>query len=182
MDNRGRKKTVGIYDAYAEYKKKVGRNNISRILYSEICQEFNKRISNKMITESFEFRLPFRLGFLRVKAIKQRVIIKDGKIDTTHMPVDWPACWEYWHQIYPDKTREEIKKIPNKRLIVHTNEHTDGYLMRWYWDRRQSNVKNHTAYIYKAVKGGVTEDGYYYGRRGLSKWIKSEEKTNYYYE
>jgi len=176
------KVTAGLYDAYKMYKERVGKNNIGRQLYSEICQEFNKRISDKMIKESLEFRMPYRLGFLRVKAIKQDVIIKDGRVDTTRMPIDWPACWEYWESIYPDKTRDEIKQIPDKKLIVHTNEHTDGYLMKWYWDRRQSNVKNHTAYKYRPVKGGITEEGHNYGRRGLSRWIRSEEKNNYYYE
>lgn len=174
--------TAGLYDAYYMYKKEVGRNGISRQVYSDLCQEFNKRLSDKMVRESLEFRMPYRLGFLRVKAIKQQVIIKDGKLDTTRMPIDWPACWEYWHEIYPGKSREEIKSIPNKKLIVHTNEHSDGYMMKWYWDRRQCNIKNYTAYKYSAVKGGVSKDGYYYGKRGLSTWIKSDERDNYYYE
>lgn len=182
MAKKKREITAGLYDAYKMYKKQVGRNGINRDKYSKICQEFNKRISDKLITESFEFRMPYRLGFLRIKAIKQKVVIKDGKIDTKRMPIDWVACWEHWHQVYPDKTDEEIKQIPDKKLIVYTNEHTDGYIMRWYWDRRQSNVRNYTAYVFRPVKGGITNDGYFYGRRGLSAWIKSDEKTNYYYQ
>lgn len=182
MTKKRRKVTAGLYDAYYAYKKEVGRNGVDRKLYSDLCQEFNKRISDKMITESLEFRMPYRLGFLRVKAIKQEVIIKDGRLDTTRMPIDWPACRDYWNEIYPDKTWEEIKQIPDKKLIVHTNEHTDGYLMKWYWDRRQVNIKNYTAYKYFPVKGGVTDDGYFYGRRGLSTWVKSDERNNHYYE
>lgn len=182
MAERKRKITAGLYDAYYMYKKKKGRNGISRTLYTELCKEFNKRISDMIIRDSFEFRMPYRLGFLRIKAIRQKVVIKDGKIDTKRMGIDWKASWEYWHEIYPDKTREEIKQIPDKKLIIHTNEHTDGYYYRWYWDRRQTNVKNYTAYVFRPVKGGISRDGYYYGRKGLPKWIKSEDKDNYYYE
>jgi hypothetical protein len=179
---RKRKVTAGLYDAFKFYKNKAGRNKVDVVLYSKVCQEFNKRISDKIIRKSFEFKLPYRLGFLRIKAIKQKVVIKDGKIDTARMPIDWPSTRKYWEELYPDKTWEEIKKIPNKKLIIHTNEHTDGYLLKWYWDRRQSNVKNQTAYVFRAVKGGKSEDGYYYGRRGLSKWASSYERDNYYYE
>lgn len=173
---------VGLYDSYKFYKKEVGRNGVDKLLYANICKEFNKRISDKIIRKSFEFRLPYRLGFLRIKAVKQNIIIKDGKIDTSRMGVDWKATWEYWNSIYPDKTRKEIKSIPNKKLIIHTNEHTDGYYFRWYWDRRQSNVKNYTAYVFEPVKGGIRDDKYYYGRKGVPKWVKSEDMNNYYYE
>ena len=92
-----------------------------------------------------------------------------------------------WNELYPNKTKEELKDIPNKKLIIHTNDHSNSTLLKWYWDKRMSNVTNHQAYIFKAVKGVQdndyydNNDAYWYGKRGLAKWAKNEDKFNEYY-
>lgn len=77
---------------------------------------------------------------------------------------------------------DELKAIPDKKLIVHVNDHSNGYFNRWYWDKRLTNIKNQTAYSFSPVKGGVSKDGYYLGRRGLAQWTKDDERTNEYFE
>jgi len=63
---------------------------------------------------------------------------------------------------------------------VHTNEHTNGFVYSFNWDRRVCNIINQSMYSFCPVKGGISPDGYYYGRRGLAKWVVSEDRDNDY--
>lgn len=169
-----------IYEFYREnYSKKISKKE-----FKKLCYTFNKIIGNKIIKESFEFKLPFRLGSIRIKAEKQKIKFKEnGKVDKSKTSIDWGATWKMWYEQFPHLSYKEIQAEPNKTSLVHTNEHSNGYIMRWFWDKRLSNTKNQSAYIFKPVKGGYLEkEGIYYGKRGLSSWIKNYEKTNEYYE
>ncbi len=170
----------GLWDAWKMYKAEKIKPKVDRKLYVDICKSFNLKVSDKIVTESFEFRMPYRLGFIRIKANEQKIVFKDGKLDTSKMPIDWKSTWNVWREDYPDLTDKEIRTVPGKKLVVHINEHSNGYVMRWYWDRRVSNVKNQSGYMFAPVKGGE-KDEYHYGRRGLAKWIKSDDRTNEYY-
>lgn len=181
MYERKIKLTGGLQAAYKRYKTVSGTKTISREMYTGICQDFNKALSNKIITESFEYKIPYGLGHLRIKSSQQKIRIKDGKIQTCKMAIDWNSTKKLWREMYPGKTSQELKEIPNKKILVHTNEHTDGKIMRWYWDRRISNFKNQTVYKFKPVKGGEIDNNYT-GRLGLSAWINSDDMNNEYYE
>lgn len=175
-------------DVYDYYVSKYGRV-INRKRFKSLCEAFNIRVNDAIVTKSLEFKYPFGMGTLRVKTTKHKIsITEDGKIDTVKMAIDWPNSRKMWKEQWPDLTMAEIADIPDKKLLVYTNEHSNGYIMRWYWDKRLSSVKNQMAYIFKPVKG-VQDSNYYngdnvfyYGRRGLSHWIKNDERTNEYYE
>ena len=62
----------GLAECYRFYKDKVGRNGIGYRTYAKVCREFNIRMANKIITESFEFRLPYRLGFLANQSYRSK--------------------------------------------------------------------------------------------------------------
>ena len=171
--------TDTLKDVYLFYKDKLD-NPLDEKDFKVIAYSLNKTISDMIIKKSFEFRIPFGLGFLRIKKTKLKFIIRNGKIDINKNIIDWGATWEYWEQKYMGKTRKEIRGIPNKKVIFQTNDHTDGEVMRWYWDRKISNVKNILVYSFKPVKGG-SFNGFLTGRLGLGKWIKSDEKENDYY-
>jgi hypothetical protein len=191
MEKWKRKKVVhsNMSDMYEFYKSNY-KNPVSKSEFIKVCLFFNRALANKIITESFEFRMPYRLGKLRIKTGKQKLKIKDGKLDTKKMPIDWNTTKSVWREMYPglswDKNwnilSSELKEIPNKKLVFHTNEHNNGYINRWYWDRTVANVKNYTAYVFKPVKGGIMDDEYYCGKRGLAAWIKNDERTNEYFE
>lgn len=175
-------------DIYNHYAKKypVKMDNIT---FNKLCSDFNMRLANTIITQSFEFKMPFRLGSIRIRAEKLKLkFTPDGKVDTIKMPINWGATRKLWKELWPDKTMDEIKQIPNKKLIVYVNDHSNGYVMRWYWDKNFAKIKNNRAYIFKPVKGRqepeyYKEDGaFYYGRRGLNFWIKNDERINEYYE
>ena len=179
---RKHKVTGGLWDAYKFFKGKYPESQINRKTYVDICHLFNKKVSNAIIKNSIEFRLFNRLGLLRIKAFKRNLKFRDdGRIDTSRNSIDWAKTRQLWYQLYPGKTMSEIKHIPNKKVIIHLNEHSNGYSYRWYWDKRVCNFKNQTVYKFNPVKGGVSKDGYHYGRRGLASWIKDDERTNEFY-
>lgn len=172
--------TKATNDLYKFYKEKYGKNALDEKLYKTLLYELNKNISDLIIRNSFEYRIPFKLGHLRIKKNKLKLKIIDGKIDPLKNLPDWSATWDYWHEIYPDKSHKEIKKIIGKKRVYQLNKHTDGDIMRWYWDKRSANVVNQTYYKFRPVKGGIFEDNYI-GRLGLAKWIKSGEMNNDYF-
>lgn len=182
MHERKVKVDGGLWKAYQRYKQDKIAPVVDRTTYTKICKEFNKALSHKIITESFEYKIPFGLGYLRIKASRQKIRVKDGKVQTHKMAINWNETWNLWNRLYPNKTRSDIKNIPDKKLVVHINEHTDGYIMRWYWDKRVSNFKNQTVYQFRPVKGGKSSDNIYTGRLGLSAWINSDDRNNEYYE
>ena len=57
-------------------------------------------------------------------------------------------------------------------VIYNMNEHTDGYIMGWCWDKNTCNIRNQTVYYFKPTKGN---------KLALASWIKSDEKENDYY-
>lgn len=175
--------TGGLYDAYKFYKGKNCKPTVTKEEYSKICQLFNKKISDKIISESYEFKIPFGLGYLRIKGNKSKIRIKDGRIDPNRMPINWPETKKIWAELYnwPNISSEEFTAIKHKKYVFFTNEETDGYIYRWYWDKRTSNFKNQSVYNFRPVKGGVTSDNYHTGRLGIASWIKSGKKNNEYY-
>lgn len=173
--------TGGMPAAYKLYKEKHGKKAVGNKVYSNVCTLFNRKLSDKIIRESLEVRLFFRMGFLRIRATKLKVCLKDGKIDSNKTPIDWIRTLDLWEKTYGTRDRSKLKEIKNKKLVYHVNENTNGFIMMWYWDKRGCNVKNNRLYKFSPVKGGVSPDGYYYGRRGLAKWINNEERINEYY-
>jgi len=177
-----------MQDVYAYYKKKFPKK-MDYKKFKQLCVLFNTMLSNKIITESFEFKMPYRSGNLRVKSKKRPIKFRDGKVDTIAMGIDWPSSHKMWREMYPDKTYKEIMAIPHKKVLVYTNDHSNGYVMSWFWDKRLSNMKNQSAYMFKPVKGRQDKEYYleeneplYFGKRGLAAWIKSDERTNEYFE
>lgn len=173
LHEREVKITAGLWDAYKEFKKeyrlvyKCPRNQ-----YVDICHTINKRLSEKIIKESFEFRMPYRLGTLSIRKSKVRVMVKNGRLQRNRMVIDWGKTWKLWYEENPGKTRKEIHAIPGKTIIFNMNEHSNGYVMGWFWDKTMCIVKNKTLYNFKPVK---------YNRLNLAAWIKSDEKENDYF-
>lgn len=173
------KVTDTLNDAYLFYKKNT-KDPMSEREFKEIAYGLNKIISDLIITESFEYRIPHGLGFLRIKKGKMKLSIRNGRLDINKNIIDWKETWDYWEEQYPGLSRNEIKKIEGKKVVFQTNDHTNGEVMRWYWDKRTSKTKNISAYMFKPVKGGFI-DNKYLGRLGLASWINSDEKENDYY-
>lgn len=172
------KVTSTLQGAYTLYKEEY--EDIDKSIYLDIAYDITAAISDMIIKESLEYRLPGKLGFLRIRKKKHELKIINGRIDLNKNIIDWGRTWEYWNSQYPDLPRKEINKIKGKKVLFQTNPHTDGEVMSWYWDKNTCTIKNNTVYSFSPVKGGIFK-GFFRGRLGLSAWIKSDKKTNDYY-
>lgn len=171
--------TASVQDSYKVYKELKGK--LPRKLYLKIAYELLEIISDMIIRQSLEYKIPHRLGFLKIRKKKQHIRLYEGGIDINKNTIDWKSTKEAWKAMYPDKTEKEIRAIPGKKVIFHTNRHTDGYVMRWYWDKRLCTTVNRTIYLFKPVKGGEF-NGNFRGRLGLAGWINHDERKNDWYE
>lgn len=117
-------KALTLKDSYKKYKEEFSKNSKSIIeykLYRSICEDFNKELMNSIILEGELFKIPYRLGHLRIK--KRKINIKNLKYD---------------YGIY---NKEDLK---NK----HLNEHSGNYYVRFYWNKVMNVIKNKTAYCF----------------------------------
>ena len=161
-----------LKDIYKFYKKS-SKNPVSSKIFRNVCQEFNVKMLKEVVYEGHDFMLGARLGSIRIRKFNNAPKLKDGEINNK-FSVNWKATKDRWMKLYPDKTSEEIKNIPDKPLVYHLNEHTDNWVMKWYWDKITCNVPNQTAYRFD-VQREV--------RREASKaWKSVPGMNNMYYE
>lgn len=147
---RGKRKVLADYkfeEIYNFYKEVNGNRALPKKTVMEIYSKLFPAIVKLMVFENFDYRMPSRLGYIRVR--KKEVgpkIDKNGNLDTRRLSVNWKATKRLWKKLYPDKTEEEIKAIKNKKVVRELNEHTNGYRMTWFWDKVTCNLKNQFAY------------------------------------
>ena len=124
-----------FYKFYIKSLDKVERETgylISYQQFSRVMKASYKEIV-ELIFQNEEIILPARCGLLRIRKLKQTIY-----------PVDWKATNELRAK---DKEAEE-KKIK----IRHLNEHTDGAVYKWHWNRYPSNIRNKSAYAFTTTR------------------------------
>lgn len=159
-----------LKDLYKEYKSKVEKPLPYKV-YSEVLKEYNERIIKAVIYESLEFKFPYKLGFLRIKKKKKIPYMKDGKLIKRHISPDWKRTLTSWRNKWPELTDEEIKNIPDKKVLLHHNDHSNGYSCTFFWDKIISNAKNQTSYVFKATRTA---------KETLASFIKSSRVLEYF--
>lgn len=129
------KEGYSLTHAFRFFKKKHKHrggiySSMSRKTYRDICKDFNKMLSEEVLTSATGTRLPFGLGVLRIKKFE---------INWDNPPIDFNAS-----------------KKAGKR-IYHLNTHSDGYCGRWHWQKRNSLITNLIYYSFLPVKGNSRE-------------------------
>jgi len=157
----------GIGDAYKYYKEEHGDpHGVSSSVFSQICKEFYTAISEAIIYQAFDYKLPYRLGRIRVRKYKPKLRLReDGSLDRSKLRPDWAAVKALW--------KEDAEAKKNKQLVYHLNEHSDGYQHRWFWEKRTSNIPNHSAYCFIPSRNN---------KRTLAAAIKNENIEVDYFE
>lgn len=102
--------------------------NIDKKTFKKVLYSFNKKIFKSILEDSETFKIPKRLGFLRVKKVKMS--FKEG----TSCKIDWALTKKYNKKIY------------------HMNDHTNNYRYRFYWQKSTCNAINKTAYSFQATR------------------------------
>lgn len=123
--------TYTISDFYNLYKKEH-KNGLSRKEYMGAMTEFFVELRIEIIEKRYNFRMPFRLGDIRIKKCKHT-----GDLDAHR--IDWK------------KTKELNKKV------YHLNIHTGRYYFKWVWNKIHSGikVKNRNFYHFRPVRAST---------------------------
>jgi hypothetical protein len=141
--------------------------------FAGIIKDFNKELIRIIIEEGSEFKLPVRMGYFRIQKFRKKIRFKpDGTIDKSSLRVDWNATKKLWAKEYPGKTMEDLKKIEKKPLVYFLNEHTDGYLYKFFWNKKGSNARNRGIFTAR-----FADDNHRY----LAKVLKDENRKTEYY-
>lgn len=147
---RGRRKVLANYkfdDIYKFYKELNGKKALPKSVVRQIYKKLFPTIVKMMVFDAFDFRMPARLGYIRVKKkLVEPKLDENGNLDARRLSVDWKKTTKLWNKLYPGKTQKEIKAIKNKPLVRELNEDYNGYRVTWYWDKTTCNIKNQAAY------------------------------------
>jgi len=152
-------------DMYKWFIKNHSDSPVSSSQYGKVLNSFNKKMSDLIMEEAYEFLMPSKLGNLRILKYKPVVKInKDGSLDTSNLSVDWQKTNKLWDSNPDAKQR--------KKLIYFTNEHSEGYQYKWYFTNYRSNCINKTVYCFVPSRDN---------KRKLGKLIKDINFTGDYY-
>jgi len=171
---RGKRKVLADYkfdDIYTFYKERYKDKALPKNVVKKIYQKIFPEIVKLMVFDNLDYRMPARLGYIRVK--KKLVgpkITESGELDTRSLSINYKKTKKLWQELYPGKTGEELKEIRNKPLVRELNDHSNNYRVIWFWDKTTSNLKNQNAYYIN-----MTRDN----DRILSSGVKTN-KLNFY--
>jgi hypothetical protein len=145
---KGRVKVDYKFDEiYKFYQERWGEKALPRKTVMQIYKKLLPAIVKLIIFENLDFRMPGRLGYLRIKKkLKEVKLTKSGEVDARNLSIDWKKTKQYWETLYPGKTAQEIAEIKDKPLVREMNEDTNGYRMLWFWDKLTCNIRNQSAY------------------------------------
>lgn len=147
--SRGINKTksdYGINNIYKYYKENA-KIPLDEKQFKNLWKVLIKIIIRLIVYRNVDFALPARLGTLCVRKIKSKAVIKeDGTVIKNRLSVNYKASWNKWQREYPNLTVNEIAKLKDKKPVYHLNEHTNGYQVRWKWDKFTCTVKNQSIY------------------------------------
>jgi len=99
-----------------------------------------------MAKHGVEFIMPSALGKMSFTMHPNKIKLNDrGDLDTRNISVDWYETKKLWLE------DPEMRKA--KKRIFHLNEHTDGYKIKFNWERpRVTKVRNQRMYKFSLAR------------------------------
>ena len=157
-------------------KKKIFKDKYKYLIhprtFSNILKDFNLEIARMILEENLEFRMPASMGTVRVRKYKKRIKFnEDGTVDRKNTPINWKASKDLWAKEYPGLSPEELKQIKGKPMVYYLNEHTEGYVFRLYWNKRNCAIKGKKHYSAVFTRTN---------NRRISELIRADPNINYY--
>lgn len=144
-----------LRDSYKEYSTQDDAVDIKT--YLQITSKYNKFLIEKVL-DGKEVTLPAKMGTLSILGKKQKVRFdEEGKI--IGLAPDWVKTKKLWEK------NPEAKKL--KKLVYHTNEHTDNTRYKFLWSKCRVLVENKTLYALR-----MTRDN----KRAVHNMIKKGKK------
>jgi len=121
-----------IYQYYIKDISKSSKYYQPYNIYRAICEDANKELSDEIL-EGYFFKMPYRLGTIR---------IKKRKVDLNNLKPDFGLF---------NSSDEEFK---NK----HLNTHSNNYYVRYYWTKRvETLIKNKSVYSFIPTRANKRE-------------------------
>lgn len=146
--------SLTLTQIYQYYKKDLdteSKYNIEYKTFRAICKEYNQIMMSLIIDQGYFFKLPYKLGLIRIKKNKPN-------LNKTKLKPDFGLYIK------------SEGKFKNK----HLNEHTGGYYCRFYWSKINALIVNkgpysfiptrqNKRYMAKLLKeGGITQVNKYF--------------------
>ncbi len=111
-----------MYDEYIKDKEEIGPYNITRAEYRTIVEDYIKMVMDEILNKASNFKLPFRLGDLRVVKLDSSLGRK------RRYSIDFSLTQKYGKPIY------------------HLNEHSGGFKYMFKWSKKDMYVKHGVFY------------------------------------
>lgn len=131
---------------YRAYVKKYGttsKTGVTPKIYRKVLKEFNMYLVQQIV-EGKKVELPCGLGWLEISKHKPAYKIENGKLNTVKLPVDWEKTNAYW--------KKDSKAAAAKKVLFHTNDHTDGFRYKIYWQKSRATVHVTNYYSLKPAR------------------------------
>jgi hypothetical protein len=124
--------THSISDYYDSYQseRKGWDKVLTKSQYVSLNKDFLFEVSLLIIREKFLFKMPYKLGTIRIKRI----------LKSKRPGIDW----------------EKTKKLGKQ--VRYSNLHTDGKGFRWSWDKPRFGITNQSYYTFKATRDEVKKE------------------------
>jgi len=127
------------------------KNPVDRKIFDKISGELFHAFAMSMIKEATTIKLT-RLGDFRIRGFKPKYLNAAGELKAKILRPDWKKTKEYWAVKYGGLSAVELKKIKNKPIIYHMNEHSNGYSYETIWNKQTVAVKGKSCYYFKAAR------------------------------
>lgn len=128
LKKRGKGKikvNYGNLDLYKFYKSE-SKNPVTQPVFNAIIKDLNNKVRERILNESEEFKMPFRLGTLKIKKISTSLY----KLPKNKWPVNY-------------------KKSKELGFIVY---HEQDNTCRWKWDKKRGVFTGRRTYIFKPCR------------------------------
>lgn len=130
-----------LRESYRLYKQ-LTDNPVDIKTYLILTADYNKYLISKVL-EGKEVTLPSRMGTLSILGKEQKIKFdEEGKIKG--LAPDWVKTKKLWEE------NEEAKV--NKKLVYHTNSHTDNVRYKFLWSKKNVLVENKTLYSLRLTR------------------------------
>lgn len=130
----------GLRDSYKKYCSTT-ESPVDIKTYLLIAAEYNKFLIEKVLL-GYEVTLPARLGTLSIIGRKQQITVENGKIKG--LAPDWVKTKKLWER--NEKAKQE------KKILYHTNNHTDNVRYKFFWSKNKVLVTNKSLYSLRMTR------------------------------
>lgn len=130
-----------VRDSYKLYKQEASIP-VDIKIYVELANGYNKFLADKAL-EGEKVTLPARCGTISIIGKQQQVRFdEEGKV--VGLAPDWVKTKKLW-----DSNPEAKAK---KKLVYHTNEHSDGIRYKFLWGKSRVLISNKTLYALRMTR------------------------------